>query len=81
MQSSERRIQFWTIDIAPANTSSEPSNTANMPNWKSYESSVRLLSAIVAAHPGMKLNYDGTCKFHRSSFEPPHCFSFVLHYI
>ncbi len=31
-----------------------------MPNWKSYESSVRLLSAIVAAHPGLKLNYDGT---------------------
>jgi len=30
-----------------------------MPNWKSYESSVRLLSAIIAAHPGMKLNYDG----------------------
>jgi len=29
-----------------------------MPNWKSYESSVRLLSAIIAAHPGLKLNYD-----------------------
>ena len=33
--------------------------TAKMPNWKTYESSVRLLSAIVAAHPGLKLNYDG----------------------
>jgi hypothetical protein len=30
-----------------------------MPNWKSYESSVRLLSAIIAAHPDLKLNYDG----------------------
>ncbi|TVY62724.1 hypothetical protein LSUE1_G006157 [Lachnellula suecica] len=33
-----------------------------MPNWKTYESSVRLLSAIVAAHPGLKLNYDGKPK-------------------
>lgn len=30
-----------------------------MPNWKTYESSVRLLSAIIAAHPDLKLNYDG----------------------
>ncbi|KIM99632.1 hypothetical protein OIDMADRAFT_55547 [Oidiodendron maius Zn] len=29
-----------------------------MPNWKTYESSVRLLSAIIAAHPDLKLNYD-----------------------
>ncbi|OBT95909.2 hypothetical protein VE01_06093 [Pseudogymnoascus verrucosus] len=28
-----------------------------MPNWKTYESSVRLLSAILAAHPDLKLNY------------------------
>ncbi|KAL3422932.1 hypothetical protein PVAG01_04679 [Phlyctema vagabunda] len=31
-----------------------------MPNWKTYESSVRLLSAIIAAHPNLKLNYDET---------------------
>jgi hypothetical protein len=30
-----------------------------MPNWKSYDSSVRLLSAILAAHPELKLNYQG----------------------
>jgi hypothetical protein len=30
-----------------------------MPNWKTYESSIRLLSAIIAAHPELKLNYDG----------------------
>jgi hypothetical protein len=30
-----------------------------MPNWKTYESSVRLLSAIIAAHPELKLNYAG----------------------
>ncbi|KAE9364597.1 hypothetical protein N431DRAFT_447767 [Stipitochalara longipes BDJ] len=35
-----------------------------MPNWKSYESSVRLLSAIVAAHPGLKLNYDEVGRFY-----------------
>ncbi|KAG0646543.1 hypothetical protein D0Z07_7656 [Hyphodiscus hymeniophilus] len=34
-----------------------------MPNWKSYESSVRLLSAIIAAHPGLKLNYDEVSKY------------------
>lgn len=33
-----------------------------MPNWKTYESSVRLLAAIVAAHPELKLNYAGMCK-------------------
>ena len=27
--------------------------------WKSYESMVRLVAAIVAAHPDMKLNYAG----------------------
>ncbi|KAG9236712.1 hypothetical protein BJ875DRAFT_503184 [Amylocarpus encephaloides] len=35
-----------------------------MPNWKSYESSVRLLSAIVAAHPGLKLDYGEVAKFY-----------------
>ncbi|TVY51665.1 hypothetical protein LCER1_G004682 [Lachnellula cervina] len=35
-----------------------------MPNWKTYESSVRLLSAIVAAHPGLKLNYDEISRFY-----------------
>lgn len=35
------------------------SKKAKMPNWKTYESSVRLLSAIIAAHPELKLNYDG----------------------
>lgn len=30
-----------------------------MPNWKSYESAVRLLSAIIAADPTRKLNYEG----------------------
>ncbi|KUJ17356.1 uncharacterized protein LY89DRAFT_583877 [Mollisia scopiformis] len=35
-----------------------------MPNWKTYESSVRLLSAIVAAHPGLKLNYDDIGKIY-----------------
>ncbi|KAK6581052.1 hypothetical protein PZA11_006540 [Diplocarpon coronariae] len=33
-----------------------------MPNWKSYESSVRLLSAIIAAHPQLKLNYDAIAR-------------------
>jgi len=28
-----------------------------MPNWKTYEASVRLLSAIIAAHPSLQLNY------------------------
>ncbi|ATZ51687.1 hypothetical protein BCIN_07g02830 [Botrytis cinerea B05.10] len=31
-----------------------------MPNWKSYEATVRLLSAIVAAHPNLKLDYAAT---------------------
>ncbi|TVY40897.1 hypothetical protein LSUB1_G002345 [Lachnellula subtilissima] len=35
-----------------------------MPNWKTYESSVRLLSAIVAAHPSLKLNYDEVSRFY-----------------
>ncbi|KAK0124023.1 hypothetical protein ONS95_009009 [Cadophora gregata] len=35
-----------------------------MPNWKSYESSVRLLSAIIAAHPGLKLNYDDVARYY-----------------
>ncbi|CZR56747.1 uncharacterized protein PAC_06636 [Phialocephala subalpina] len=35
-----------------------------MPNWKTYESSVRLLSAIVAAHPGLKLNYDEVGRYY-----------------
>ncbi|KAH8782157.1 hypothetical protein BGZ57DRAFT_926143 [Hyaloscypha finlandica] len=34
-----------------------------MPNWKSYESSVRLLSAILAAHPGLKLDYNEVARF------------------
>ncbi|OBT78598.1 hypothetical protein VF21_02283 [Pseudogymnoascus sp. 05NY08] len=33
-----------------------------MPNWKTYESSVRLLSAILAAHPDLKLNYSEIAK-------------------
>lgn len=33
-----------------------------MPNWKTYESSVRLLSAILAAHPDIKLNYSEIAK-------------------
>ncbi|KAH8805948.1 hypothetical protein F5884DRAFT_755497 [Xylogone sp. PMI_703] len=35
-----------------------------MPNWKTYESSVRLLAAIIAAHPGLKLNYEETAKYY-----------------
>ncbi|KAF4613410.1 hypothetical protein G7Y89_g15477 [Cudoniella acicularis] len=35
-----------------------------MPNWKTYESSVRLLSAIIAAHPQLKLNYDEVARFY-----------------
>jgi len=38
-----------------------------MPNWKSYESSVRLLSAIIAAHPGLKLNYDEVARCYGKS--------------
>lgn len=30
-----------------------------MPNWKSYESAIRLLSAVLAADPDRKLNYQG----------------------
>jgi len=33
-----------------------------MPNWKTYEASTRLLSAIIAAHPEVKLNYNGKLK-------------------
>ncbi|TAQ86433.1 hypothetical protein B7494_g5243 [Chlorociboria aeruginascens] len=36
---------------------------ASMPNWKSYESTVRLLSAVIAAHPDLKLNYDEIAKY------------------
>jgi hypothetical protein len=39
--------------------------TSKMPNWRSYDSSVRLLSAILAAHPELRLNYQGG--FHYSS--------------
>ncbi|KAH8654136.1 hypothetical protein BGZ60DRAFT_386768 [Tricladium varicosporioides] len=35
-----------------------------MPNWKTYESSVRLLSAIIAAHPGLKLDYGEVARFY-----------------
>ncbi|CZT53038.1 uncharacterized protein RSE6_14471 [Rhynchosporium secalis] len=35
-----------------------------MPNWKSYESSVRLLSAIIAAHPTLKLDYGEVGRFY-----------------
>ncbi|XMA09739.1 hypothetical protein WAI453_002530 [Rhynchosporium graminicola] len=38
--------------------------TAAMPNWKSYESSVRLLSAIIAAHPTLKLDYGEVGRFY-----------------
>ncbi|KAJ8071438.1 hypothetical protein OCU04_001759 [Sclerotinia nivalis] len=34
-----------------------------MPNWKTYEATVRLLSAIVAAHPGLKLDYAEVAKY------------------
>ncbi|KAG9241581.1 hypothetical protein BJ878DRAFT_545099 [Calycina marina] len=34
-----------------------------MPNWKTYEASTRLLSAIIAAHPGLKLNYDEIARY------------------
>ena len=39
-------------------------NTANMPgvNWKDPASTVRLLSAVLAAHPDLKLKYDGEPK-------------------
>lgn len=49
-----------------------------MPNWKTYESSVRLLAAIVAAHPDLKLNYAGMCK-HVSLLLPFEvCVCFIL---
>ncbi|KAF7901073.1 hypothetical protein EAF00_003294 [Botryotinia globosa] len=35
-----------------------------MPNWKSYEATVRLLSAIVAAHPTLKLDYAAISKYY-----------------
>ncbi|KAH6666957.1 hypothetical protein B0J14DRAFT_490240 [Halenospora varia] len=35
-----------------------------MPNWKTYESSVRLLSAIIAAHPNLKLDYGEIARFY-----------------
>ncbi|KAF5874488.1 uncharacterized protein Bfra_004498 [Botrytis fragariae] len=35
-----------------------------MPNWKSYEATVRLLSAIVAAHPSLKLDYAAISKYY-----------------
>lgn len=31
-----------------------------MPNWKTYESTIRLIAAVLAAHPELKLNYAGT---------------------
>ncbi|KAI9729495.1 MAG: hypothetical protein M1818_008518 [Claussenomyces sp. TS43310] len=33
-----------------------------MPNWKTYESAIRLLSAVVAANPDIKLNYQDISK-------------------
>lgn len=55
-------LRTWgSLSLIPTLTLQNPRATATMPNWKSYESSVRLLSAIIAAHPGLKLNYDGTC--------------------
>lgn len=30
-----------------------------MTNWKTYEASIRLIAAILAAHPDLKLNYNG----------------------
>ncbi|KAF7900418.1 uncharacterized protein EAF01_007720 [Botrytis porri] len=35
-----------------------------MPNWKTYEATVRLLSAIVAAHPNLKLDYAAISKYY-----------------
>ncbi|TGO22794.1 hypothetical protein BPAE_0154g00050 [Botrytis paeoniae] len=35
-----------------------------MPNWKSYEATVRLLSAIVAAHPTLRLDYAEIFKYY-----------------
>jgi hypothetical protein len=48
-----------------------------MPNWKTYESSVRLLSAIIAAHPDLKLNYDGKQAYFFTI--SPHLTSSFLH--
>ncbi|KAM3088969.1 hypothetical protein ACMFMG_000589 [Clarireedia jacksonii] len=39
-----------------------------MPNWKSYEATVRLLSAIIAAHPNLKLDYNEVAKFYGSGY-------------
>ncbi|KAF7956690.1 hypothetical protein EAE96_004022 [Botrytis aclada] len=35
-----------------------------MPNWKTYEATVRLLSAIVAAHPNLKFDYAEISKYY-----------------
>lgn len=58
-------------------------NTATMPNWRTYESSVRLLSAILAAHPTMKLNYDGKHQifFSSSPQTPPSLLSSSFPYV
>lgn len=51
-----------------------------MPNWKTYDSSVRLLSAIIAADPTRKLNYEGKSRLFLSleRFRPP-TFSVFTH--
>ncbi|QSZ33889.1 hypothetical protein DSL72_005463 [Monilinia vaccinii-corymbosi] len=35
-----------------------------MPNWKTYEATVRLLSALLAAHPTLKLDYAEIFKYY-----------------
>lgn len=50
-----------------------------MPNWKTYDSSVRLLSAILAAHPELKLNYAGMSEAFRVLLVCPAALSLYHH--
>lgn len=51
-------------------------------NFRSYEGQLRLLTAVVAAHPELKLNYKGTSKtatvFTGAIFLLPHLYHLAL---
>ncbi|KAB8303400.1 hypothetical protein EYC80_004828 [Monilinia laxa] len=63
--SQPHKLYFHNFHTILLHTPSKPtSSIAKMPNWKSYEATVRLLSAIIAAHPGLKLDYAETSKYY-----------------
>ncbi|KAA8573967.1 hypothetical protein EYC84_005509 [Monilinia fructicola] len=53
------QIALTDVRTIPLHISNKPSSSnAKMPaSWKTYDATVRLLAAIVAAHPGFKFDY------------------------